>query len=72
MLFTGTLRQVTVSFVYIMSTSSVPLLYLKLAEITVTRYGNVWNQPICQLEIKMTGYAQKMISTTGRIFWTTQ
>jgi len=43
MLCTGTSRQVTVSFPYtsIMITSSVPLLYIKLAEIRVTRYVNV-------------------------------
>jgi len=70
MLFAGTLRRVTVSFPYIMNTFSVLQLYVKLSEIPVTRYGNVWNQPICQLETKMTEYAQPMNSTRGQIFQT--
>jgi len=47
MLFTGNSRHLTVSFPYIMSTPSVLLLYLKLAEIPVTRHGKVWNRPVC-------------------------
>ena len=46
MLFAGTLRQVTVSFPYIMSTFSVLQLHVKLPEIPVTRYGNVRNRPM--------------------------
>jgi len=46
-----TVRRVTVSFPYIMSTFSVLLMYVKLSD-TVTRYGNVWNRSVCQLETK--------------------
>jgi hypothetical protein len=41
MLFAGTLRRVTISFPYMMSTFSVLQLYVKLSEFPVTRYGNV-------------------------------
>ena len=41
MLFEGTSRGITVSFPYIMSIFSVRVLYVKLSEIPLTRYGNV-------------------------------
>jgi len=70
MLFAGTLRRVTVSFPYIMSTFSMLLLYVKLSEMPVTRYGNVCNRPVLSARNKMIGYAQPMNSTRGQIFRT--
>ena len=64
-LFEVTSRRVTVLFPYIMSTLSVLVLYVKLSELPMTRYGNVWGQPICQLETRMSGYPQQMNSTRG-------
>ena len=40
-LFEVTSRRVTVLFPYIMSTLSVLVLYVKLSELPMTRYGNV-------------------------------
>jgi len=53
-----------------MSTFSVLQFYVKLSAVTVTRYGNAWNLPVCQLETKMTVYAQPMNSMRGQIFRT--
>jgi len=60
--FTGNSQRVTVPLPLIMSTFWALLLKVKLSEIPVTQYGNVWNWPISQLDTKMTGYTQQVNS----------